>query len=99
MLSYAVPHTGTQERSTSSPHVSHPSSSPHQAFSGSSFPFQPADVPVDLSSFFNSIFFSLGPAVPDALQLHQATNGLLSTYPSPSTAQYPPRSYHCAPCD
>jgi hypothetical protein len=40
---YAVPHTGTQERSASSPHVSNPYSPPHQAFSGSFFPVRPLD--------------------------------------------------------
>jgi len=34
-LPHAVPHTGTQERPTSSPHVPNPPSPPYQAFSGS----------------------------------------------------------------
>jgi hypothetical protein len=96
---YAVPHTGTQERSASSPHVSNPYSPPHQTFSGSFFPIRPLDFPVDLSAFVRFLFCSSGLAVSDALQLHQASRGLHATYPTPSTAQYSPRSHHCVPCD
>ncbi|KAH9966600.1 hypothetical protein BC827DRAFT_679222 [Russula dissimulans] len=44
-------------------------------------------------------FFFLGIAVSDAMQFHQTTSGLSSTYPPPSATQYPTRSHHCAPRD
>jgi len=77
-------------------HVSNPSSSLHQAFYGLSFPVHLVNFQIDLLYFLIQFSFFLGLTVSDAMQLHQATNGLLSTYPLLSAAQYPSRSYHCA---
>jgi len=62
-------------------------------------PIHLVDFQIDLLYFLIQFSFFLGLAVSDTMQLHQATNGLLSTYPLLSVAQYPSRSYHCALCD